>query len=385
MDPRFNDIFSRPENEIFQVVFFPDRIYHAQYLNATRSPRYRYNVREVRNKAEIAVIKAEVYLDGVFLSNVLRIEYRSARLIEVSRQKSRLAQNEMIAWVRLLHDDPARQAEAEIKLHSCRWTDTWQVEIWESLEPPDTGWHDMQVLDQMGFNAPITRIQSFNPALVDLNNLQCLELAFRENDRLLTSGFKIDQPEWDNNYLRSHQEPRTPQPNAEENTVKDKNYLINFQRGWYLDSATIEPVRYRNAMMDSDNPDHDGLSGPPENIIEMRWLLQREFGGTVVFFHEVTIAAGKVEGTHRHIGSEELYYIVSGEGIAYMGEHDDPKTADFPTVDRHIFGLGVKKCRELPVRAGNVIYTKSGGIHGIRNTSNTEEPLKFVAFLYQSS
>ena len=50
MDPRFNDIFTSPENDIFKVVFFPDRIYHARYLNATRSRRYRYNVQEVRGK-----------------------------------------------------------------------------------------------------------------------------------------------------------------------------------------------------------------------------------------------------------------------------------------------------------------------------------------------
>jgi hypothetical protein len=31
-----------------------------------------------------------------------------------------------------------------------------------------------------------------------------------------------------------------------------------------------------------------------------------------------------------------------------------------------------------------VIYTKSGGIHGIKNTSATET-LRFVAFLYQSA
>jgi hypothetical protein len=48
MDPKFNGVAATPENEIFKVVFFPDRIYHAQYLNATRSPRYRYNVTEVR-------------------------------------------------------------------------------------------------------------------------------------------------------------------------------------------------------------------------------------------------------------------------------------------------------------------------------------------------
>ena len=63
MDPRFNDIFSKPENQIFDVVFFPDRIYHAQYLNATRSSRYRYNVTEVRTKLDIAILKGEVYMD----------------------------------------------------------------------------------------------------------------------------------------------------------------------------------------------------------------------------------------------------------------------------------------------------------------------------------
>ena len=80
MDPRFDEVFSdrftNPENETFKVVFYPDRIYHAQYLNATRSPRYRYNVHEVRNQLDIAVLKGQVYMDGVYLCNFLRIEYR---------------------------------------------------------------------------------------------------------------------------------------------------------------------------------------------------------------------------------------------------------------------------------------------------------------------
>jgi hypothetical protein len=37
MDPRFDSIFTSPENAIFKIVFYPDRIYHAEYLNATRS------------------------------------------------------------------------------------------------------------------------------------------------------------------------------------------------------------------------------------------------------------------------------------------------------------------------------------------------------------
>ena len=80
-DGKFNDKFTAPWNEIFKVVFFPDRIYHAEYLNATRSARYRYNVQEVRNYLDINVIKGEVYLDGQFLTNFLRLEYTSKRLV----------------------------------------------------------------------------------------------------------------------------------------------------------------------------------------------------------------------------------------------------------------------------------------------------------------
>ena len=38
---------------------------------------------------------------------------------------------------------------------------------------------------------------------------------------------------------------------------------------------------------------------------------------------------GTVEGAHQHIGSEELYYIVSGSGVAYISEGDDPATDYF--------------------------------------------------------
>src|SRR5262245_23676746 len=85
----FNEIFTDPWNSIFKVVFFPDRIYHAQYLNATRSDRYRYNVQEVRAYSDIIVMKGEVYMDGEFFCNFLRIEYRAARLVEQIRERGR--------------------------------------------------------------------------------------------------------------------------------------------------------------------------------------------------------------------------------------------------------------------------------------------------------
>src|SRR5688572_8104119 len=111
MDPKFKDIFTTPENSIFKVVFFPDRIYHAQYLNATRSPRYRYNVQEARSKLDITALKGEVYLDGNFYSNFLRVEYRAGRLVEKARERSRFLRDELYAFLRLLPDNPQKQAE----------------------------------------------------------------------------------------------------------------------------------------------------------------------------------------------------------------------------------------------------------------------------------
>lgn len=123
MDPAFNDIFTSPWNDIFKVVFYPDRIYHAEYLNATRSPRYRYNVREVRSYLGINALKGEVYLDGKFLSNFLRLEYRSSRLVEQTREKKRLLKDQLIAWVKVLPENESKKAEATVKLSYCSWID----------------------------------------------------------------------------------------------------------------------------------------------------------------------------------------------------------------------------------------------------------------------
>ncbi len=386
MDTRFNDLFTEPQNEIFQVVFYPDRVYHAEYLNATRSPRYRYNVREVRNIVGAMVMKGQVFLDDKFLTNFVRIEYEPNRLVELAREKNRFLRGEIMAWMRLLPQDTSKIAEATFKLHYCPWIDAYQVEFWETLEPPAGVNHDYQILDIMGKDASITRIRQFSPAIGktddDLKALKQMELAFRENDKDLPFGYRINQNDvsWDNNYLRSHQEPRSPEPSSFQNTIQDSNYLIDFQRGWILDSQAVQPVRYRNAMMDPTNPDRDD-----NNIVEMRWIMQRQLGGSTIFFHEVTIPPGKVEGTHRHIGTEELYFITEGSGLMYIGLDDDPTLNDTNSkiVDRDVYGFGVKQCREVPVRAGNGIFTKSGGIHGIRNNSNA--PLKFVAFLYHTN
>jgi mannose-6-phosphate isomerase-like protein (cupin superfamily) len=377
-----DDNYTEIWNSVFQVLFYPDRVYHAAYLNATRSGRYRYNVREVRNAFDITVLKAEVYLDGDFLTNLLRIEYRGGRLTEVAREKNRLLREQIGMYVRLI--DPKGPGDqgpsAQIKLHYDTWINAYQTEIWQSVAPPTRKHHDFRILDQIGCMGPITSVYDFKDLLSDLGVLKKVELAFCEAQRDDPSGRHIDDPQWDNNYLRSHQVPNTPMPSAPQNTVLDRNYLIDFQRGYFhTNIRDITPVRYVNAMMDGGNKDRRD-----DNVIEMRWVVQREFASSVVFFHEVTIPPGAVEGTHRHIGTEELYCITEGEGIAYMGDGDDPNNDQYPLVDRQVMGYDLRACRELPVQKGSLIYTKSGGIHGIRNPS-ADTPLRFVAFLYHTS
>src|SRR5215813_2393831 len=132
MDARFNAIETRPENQIFSIVFYPDRIYHAQYLNATRSPRYRYYVHEVRNKVDSMVLKGQVFFDGTMLANFVRIEYRASRLVELAREKERFLKNCVLAYVKLDHREPAKSAEAMVRLHWDNWIDAFQVEIWDN-------------------------------------------------------------------------------------------------------------------------------------------------------------------------------------------------------------------------------------------------------------
>jgi hypothetical protein len=397
MDSRLQRVAEDPANQIFAVVFFPDRIYHEAYLNATRSPRYRYNVQEVRGYYEVTCLKGQVFLDGGFLSNFVRFEYRGGRLTEMVRAKNRFLRNSCAAWVRL-SDFAGNQVETSaahpLTLHYDDWINAYQVEIWETLEPPGSINHAAAVLAMMGRDGEITRIPQFAPMLVDVKSIGKVELAFREMGRYYPFGSATPQNElaWDNNVGRTHQAPtKADEPSAPENTVSDLNYLLDFQRGWYKQASDVVPVLYRNAMM-LGRPDgsYTNPDARPDNIIAMRWLFQRELGGSMIFFHEVTIPPGKVEGNHQHIGSEELYYIVEGEGIAYLRVGDDPTVGDendtrYKTVEREVFGLGTRKFKELPVKPGSMIYTKSGGMHGIRNPPESMQPLKFVAFLYHSA
>lgn len=396
----FEDRVTAPWNQVFKIVFFPDRIYHAQYLNATRSPRYQYNVLEVRGRADFVVMKAEVYLDSNFLCNALRIEYRAGRLAEQVRERGRLVGDEVLAWVELSHQDIAlgNGLKRYVKMFYDRYVDAFQVEIWETLEPPETVSHSFKVLDQMGLHKPITAVPGFRRAMKDIRGLSAVKVSFREPeiDRPLNYRISGNAAGWDNDYARSHQEPNRSEPNSGSNTVFDSNYGISFQRGFVRDAGAVTPVYYQNAMMEPSSADYYHATQPPapgrfdgsQNVMGMRWIIQRELGGTIVYFHQVELPPGAVEGTHQHVGSEELYYFIEGKGIAYLGDGDDPAVdATYPLVDPmpDIYGLGPKPCRKIPVYPGITLFTKSGGIHGVRNPRGNDGPLKFVAFGYHSS
>jgi mannose-6-phosphate isomerase-like protein (cupin superfamily) len=379
-EPTFRDFFSGTENEVFKIVSFVDRIYHRRYLNAAVSPRYRYNVRVVQTKSDIVVLLAEVFLDSQFFCNVLRLEYRSARLVEAARVHGRVLGEQIEGWFRLipqgqgLETPPQQQgAAATVKLTFDEAIKAYQVEVWETLEAAPTCTHDIKVLDQMGRHRPITARNELKAALHDLTALRGIEVAFREDDHDFRTGLQIDEPEWDNNYGRSYQVPRSPEPDSPENNEFLRNYYIPFLKSLYLDAARTPPIRYRNALMDESNPERR-----PDNILDIRWLLQRQLGGRGIYFQEVTVPPGAVEGVHLYVGAEALYYVIEGEGVAYLGEHDDPATASFPTVQRDVLGVGLRPCKAVPLRPGNTVYARSGAMQGFANPGN--QPLRLVRF-----
>lgn len=386
MDPRFDAIATNPWNAVFHVVFFPDRIYHAQYLNATRSTRYRYDVDEVRGAHDVTVLKGTVFMDGLPLSPFLRIEYRGGRLVEAVREKARFLRQQILASVAIRRPGEAESPEAyvwaTVPMYYCPWVDAFQVELWENLEPRPGRRHDLAVSDMIGYGGSITRVPAFSELLKDVKAVRRLKLQFREAERQIPTGWTITDPARDDQYKRNIQVPNREQPfdlPGGNTTEQVDAYAIDFQRGWFVeDVSAIKPTVYSNPMMEPNNPDNR-----PGNHVDMRWVFQREMGSSLVFFHEVTLEKGMVEGTHQHIGSEELYYITAGTGEAYMGLNDDPALADKPTKTIHVFGLDPKEVRVLNVKPGSVIFTKSGGVHGIKNTGDV--PLKFVAFLYHSN
>src|SRR4029450_79498 len=237
MDLRFNDIFSHPANDVFQIVFFPDRIYHAQYLNATRSERYRYNVQEVRAKADITAIKGQVFMDDAFYTNFVRIEYRSARLVEAMRIEGRLQGNAVRGRGRFYFDDAKRDltkpqtlnaGDPLIRLYYCPWIDAYQMEMWRTLEVPSGDYHAPDVLTMMGRNGAITRVPQLQGFLNEVKRIREIDLEFLEDNVMSPSGYLLPATatKTDDFYFRNLQVPNTQNPSDPGNTIARGSYTL---------------------------------------------------------------------------------------------------------------------------------------------------------------
>lgn len=86
----------------------------------------------------------------------------------------------------------------------------------------------------------------------------------------------------------------------------------------------------------------------------VRTHFEKEFESSLSYIREIILKPDSSVGIHRHEGDEELYYIASGKGVMIVdGE-------------------------EQNVKPGDVVLTKSGSSHGLRNTDE-EDMIFFVA------
>jgi mannose-6-phosphate isomerase-like protein (cupin superfamily) len=79
------------------------------------------------------------------------------------------------------------------------------------------------------------------------------------------------------------------------------------------------------------------------------------FGGANKLFAQITLKPGDAVPVHQHVGNNETYYLLQGEG-----EYTDED-------------------KKLPVKAGMVTFCADGGTHGLKNTG--KENLVFIALI----
>lgn len=80
----------------------------------------------------------------------------------------------------------------------------------------------------------------------------------------------------------------------------------------------------------------------------VRTLLEKEFSSSLKHVRDLTLRGYSSIGEHLHLGDEELYYVISGEGTMIVdGE-------------------------EQPVGPGDVVLTKSGSRHALQNNGESD-------------
>jgi quercetin dioxygenase-like cupin family protein len=92
-----------------------------------------------------------------------------------------------------------------------------------------------------------------------------------------------------------------------------------------------------------------GLPDRGWNRMDVRWLVTREtVGATETVFGVTIFAPGSRHEVHRHPNAEEVEYLISGRGIAYLG--DDA----------------------LDLGPGEAVFVPRNAYHGFKNDSDEE-------------
>jgi quercetin dioxygenase-like cupin family protein len=116
-------------------------------------------------------------------------------------------------------------------------------------------------------------------------------------------------------------------------------------RGEYMPGTSYK-VNVNELPPDSTLGEEDGWVN-----MAVQFLVDKTHGGAshVVFGRTVFAPGESVHEMHRHVGAEEVVYLVRGTGVATNG--DD----------------------ELPLKPGDLAFHPQGEWHGFYNTSLTEE------------
>ncbi|WP_349687982.1 cupin domain-containing protein [Acidaminococcus sp. DS4831] len=98
------------------------------------------------------------------------------------------------------------------------------------------------------------------------------------------------------------------------------------------------------------------VNNPGTGTIEKEILVDPSvFQGTNDLFAQITLHPGCAVPVHQHLGNNETYYLLKGEG-----EYTDED-------------------KKLTVKAGDVTFCEDGGTHGLKNTG--KEDLVFIALI----
>lgn len=82
-----------------------------------------------------------------------------------------------------------------------------------------------------------------------------------------------------------------------------------------------------------------------EGTLKFRRILEKEFQSHISFFDYTILPPGTTIGFHKHVDSEEVYFILKGKGMMRVDNE------------------------EVEVSDGDVILNPSGSSHGLKNHS----------------